>query len=80
MENNNIEFSSRKLRGKIVEVYGSISNFSREMGITEVAMYKFLNGKADWNRHKIVKASQLLHVEDPKEFNDLFFSFKSLVF
>lgn len=73
-----IEFSSRKLRGKIVEVFGSISAFSKEMGISEVAMYKFLNGKADWNRSKVIQASRLLNVVDPKEFSDLFFCEKSL--
>ena len=68
-----ITFRHDKLRGKIVEVFGSVSAFSKEMGISEVAMSKFLNGKNDWNRKRIIEAAEKLKVSDDKEFHDLFF-------
>ena len=73
-----VEFNSRKLRGKIVEKFGSISAFSKRMNVSEVAVHKFLNGKSDWNRSRLIKASNLLDVNNPNEFSDLFFCLKSL--
>lgn len=73
-----VEFNSRKLRGKIVEKYGSISAFSKKMNVSEVSVHKFLSGKSDWNRSRLVEASNLLEVSSPEEFSDLFFCYKSL--
>lgn len=73
-----VEFNSRKLRGKIVEKFGSISAFSKKMNVSEVSVHKFLSGKSDWNRSRLVEASNLLEVSSPEEFSDLFFCSKSL--
>ena len=73
-----VEFNSRKLRGKIVEKFGSISAFSKKMNVSEVSVHKFLSGKSDWNRSRLVEASNLLEVSSPEEFSDLFFCPKSL--
>lgn len=72
-----VEFNSGKLRGKIVEKYGTVAAFSKELGISEVAMHKFLAGKSDWNRQRIIQACEKLGVTEPVEFRDLFFSVKS---
>lgn len=71
-----VEFNSRKLRGKIVEKFGSISAFSKKMNVSEVSVHKFLSGKSDWNRSRLVEASNLLEVSSPEEFSDLFFALK----
>ena len=75
MEELNFENSSLKRR--ILAECGSISNFAHAMGITHQAVLQFISGKRDWNRAKILKACEILHVNIQEEMTDLFFSPKS---
>lgn len=39
-----MEFDYRKLRGRIIEIYGSVKNFSKAMELSEPTMSMKLNG------------------------------------
>lgn len=52
----------RKLRGKIVEVYGTQEAFAEAMGTTKTTINVKLNGKVDWTSSEIVKACKLLNI------------------
>lgn len=74
----NIEYDHSALKGKIVEKYGSVRNFAKAFGVTEVTMSTLLNNKADWSRTKISKAIRLLDLEkeSDKYIHKLFFTEK----
>ncbi len=52
-----------KLRGKIIECYGSISAFSEKAGISGTQMSKKLNGKAGFSQNDIIHWSELLGID-----------------
>ena len=57
-------FDYRKLRGKIVEKYGSQSEFSLAMGISERTLSLKMNSKVPWKQKEICKAADLLDISD----------------
>lgn len=59
-----MERDYRKLRGKIVEVYGTMSNFAKEMGYSERTISLKINGKVDFSQSDIVKMVSLLGLRD----------------
>lgn len=52
----------RKLRGKIVEVYGTQEAFAEAMELSKVTLNVKLNGKTDWTSKEIVRACELLSI------------------
>lgn len=52
----------RKLKGKIVEVYGTQEAFSKAMGMSKAALSQRLSGAVDWKTSEIIKACELLHI------------------
>lgn len=54
----------RPLRGKIVEVYGSIGKFAKAFGITETQMQNKLSGRSGWSLNDVRKAADLLGIAD----------------
>lgn len=58
-----MEFDYSKLRGRIVEKYGSYAAFSRMLDITEIQVSKKLNGKARFSQEDIVRWSDLLDID-----------------
>lgn len=56
-------FNYSKLRGRIVEKYGSINSFAKKAGISDVSMSKKLNNKAGISREEILKWSELLDIQ-----------------
>ena len=52
------------LRGKIVEVYGSISKFAEAFGVSEAQMQNKLSGRSGWSLQDIQKAANLLGIID----------------
>lgn len=70
-------FENTKLKGRIIAECGSISEFSKKMGVSHQSVLQFLSGKRDWNRTKIAKACEILHVSIREEVVDLFFSTES---
>lgn len=53
-----------KLRGRIVEVYGSQGEFSRKMGWSERTTSLKMNGHVSWKQDEILRAKDLLKLND----------------
>ena len=60
MEQTVIDFS--KLRGRIKEIYGTESSFSRAMGMNRCTISAKLNHQSEWTRADIEKACTLLNI------------------
>lgn len=56
------EFTYNKLRGKIVEVYGSQQKFAEALGLSENSLSKKLNGKTQFRQADIQQWCSLLHI------------------
>jgi hypothetical protein len=54
--------SYAKLRGKIVEVYGTNKEFSKAVDIERSSLSAKLNNKAPWKREEIERACILLNI------------------
>ena len=65
-------FNYNKLRGRIVEVFGSQSKFAKSMGWSERTLSLKMNGKIPWKQTDIVKAIKLLKLTDD-DISDYFF-------
>ena len=53
----------RKLRGRIVERYGTLNAFAEALGISYVQASKKVNGKAGFSQKDINEWSDLLGIE-----------------
>ena len=56
-------FNYNKLKGKIVEVFGTQAKFAVAMGWSERTLSLKLNGVRDWKQGDIYKAANLLGIE-----------------
>lgn len=67
-------FNYGKLRGRIVEIFGTQQEFAKEMQLSEHTLSKKLANKVGWKQKEIVKAIELLKLslDDVKEY---FFTF-----
>ena len=70
-----MERDYRKLKGRIVEVFGTQTQFAKEMGYSERTMSLKINGKVDFSQSDIAKAVILLKLQD-KEIPAYFFTNK----
>lgn len=52
--------SYAKLRGRIVEKFGSQSAFAEAMGMRKALLSAKLNNKSEWGFHEVMKACELL--------------------
>lgn len=52
----------RKLRGKIVEVFGTLEAFAEKMGFSKTQLSQRLSGNVEWKVTEIAKACDLLHI------------------
>ena len=68
----NLTFNSNKLRGKIVEKYRTISEFSKAIGKDRSSISQKLNGKIEMNRQDISLFCSALGIPD-SEIGDYFF-------
>ena len=66
-------YKYNKLKGRIVEKYGSQREFARAFGISNVAMSNKLSGKTGLSQSDIAKWSDLLDI-DKTEYADYFFA------
>jgi transcriptional regulator with XRE-family HTH domain len=53
-------FNYRKLKGKIVEVYGSQRQFAKALGISNEAVSKKMQGKTPYRQMEMVTISEML--------------------
>lgn len=70
-----IKFNHNKLRGRIIEKYGSISKFSIAWGKSKNTVSKKLNNGFRFSSDDIVEISDMLEIP-PYEIGDYFFKQK----
>ena len=68
-----IAFNYNKLRGKIVEIYGSQIEFAKAMKWSEKTLSLKLNGKVPWKQTDIMTAIQILRLSE-SDIQDYFFA------
>lgn len=66
-------YTYNKLRGRIIEKFGSQSNFSREIGISQQALSKKMNCKIGLSQEDIVLWGTLLDIA-PEDYKAYFFT------
>lgn len=57
-----MSYNYDKLRGKIVEIFGTLGKFSQAMGWSERTNSLKITGRVEWRQSEIVKASNLLGI------------------
>lgn len=68
-----MEFKYQKLRGRIIEKFGTIGKFADEVGISPTMMSKKLQGKAGISQADIILWSELLDI-DSADYGDFYFA------
>ena len=58
-----LDFQYSKLKGRIVEKYGTMEAFGKQLNISKTQLSKKMNGKAGFSQADIVKWSGLLDIE-----------------
>lgn len=66
-------FDYSKLRGRIVEKYGSQSDFSKAIGCSERTLSLKMNGKISWKQSEMLKVLSLLGLSE-EDIHDYFFT------
>ena len=61
-----------RLRGRIIEKYGSQEKFAETIGMSSNSMSKKMNGRTGFSQRDIVKWSHLLDIKAP-EYGEYFF-------
>lgn len=69
-----MSFNYNKLRGKIIEVFGSQEKFADELGISTNALSRKLNNKISLSQQDIIQWSELLGIPD-SEYKSYFFDY-----
>ncbi len=62
-----------RLRGRIIERYGSQEKFAEIIGISSNSMSKKMNGKTGFSQRDIVRWSELLGI-DKSDYSEYFFN------
>lgn len=68
-----MEYDYRKLRGKIVEVFGSQTKFAKALGVSDRTVSLKLNNERGWTQEEINK-SMTLFDEPSGRIKDYFFT------
>lgn len=66
-------YTYNKLRGRIVELYGSQNNFADKLGQSRNSVSKKMNCKTEFSQEDIVKWSMLLNVT-ADQYGEYFFT------
>lgn len=66
-------YTYNKLKGRIIELYGTQGNFARKMGTSQNSISKKLNCKTEFSQKDITEWSMLLNVEKDK-YGEYFFT------
>ena len=66
-------FDFSKLRGKIIEQFGTLDKFSQRLGTTSTTLGRKLSGKSEWTQREITKSCELLGIP-ANELTDYFFT------
>lgn len=68
-------YEYNKLIGRIVEVCGTRTEFAKRMGFSERTLSLKLNNKVPWKQPEIMKAIQVLGLEET-DIQEYFFTIK----
>ncbi len=68
-----MSYSYNKLKGKIVELYGTQGNLAKKIGISKNSMSKKLTGKTEFSQSDIEQWAGLLNIER-KDYGEFFFT------
>lgn len=68
-------YDYRKLRGRIIEKYGTLKDFAIDIGWSERTLSLKMNGKVFWKQPEISKATKLLEIPS-SEVMEYFFTQK----
>lgn len=66
-------YKYKKLRGKIIEKFGTQEKFAKEIGISETALSKKMQCKTGISQSDICRWSKLLEIEQ-KDYGEYFFT------
>lgn len=58
-----MSFNYNKLRGKIIEIFGTQGRFAKAMGVSERTLSLKLNNKTFFSQDEITTISELLKIE-----------------
>jgi hypothetical protein len=61
-----LSYDYRKLRGRIVEKYGTLKDFASDMGWSERTLSLKMNCKVFWKQPEITKAAALLEISSDR--------------
>ena len=68
-----INLTYQKLRGRIIEKYGTQERFCEELGISQTSMSKKMTGKTGFSQKDIINWCELLDI-DLKEVGSYFYA------
>lgn len=71
-----IQFNYRKLRGRIVEKFGTCGAFAKKIGIYKQTLSAKLNGDIGITKEDIIEWSEILEIEK-EEIGVFFFTLKA---
>lgn len=57
-----MSYEYRKLRGRIIEVFGTMAAFAKALELSENSLSKKMNGKTQFNQKDMVKWCDLLKI------------------
>ena len=66
-------YSYNKVKGRIVELYGTQGNLAKKLGISKNSMSKKLTGKTEFSQSDIEKWAGFLNIER-KDYGEFFFT------
>ena len=66
-------FNYSKLRGRIIEKYGSQSDFAKAFGCSDRTLSLKMNGKRPWKQTEILSAIKLLELSE-EDIQEYFFT------
>jgi hypothetical protein len=53
-----------KLRGRIIEMYGSVADFAKEMPNCSKTIYRKLGNLSEWTQTEILESCEKLHIRN----------------
>ncbi len=68
-----MSFNFKRLRGRIIEKYGSQAEFSKVLGISQNSLSKKMNSKTRFSSDDIVRITKLLNISN-SEITSYFFN------
>ncbi len=66
-------YTYNKLRGRIIELFGTQEEFARNLGISKNSLSLKMNGKTSFSQADVIKWSELLKI-DTSEIGQYFFT------